>query len=133
MSYTTDGYTQALCQLIEEIQADIVLMGHTSIGKDLAPRTAARLDAGLVSDCTAVSVEDGEVVFTRPIYSGKAFQEKVFNEGIVFATLRANNFEIARKERAIRDHFLSSSDQRFKNRDKGYCSKDYKQCRPERS
>src|SRR3954453_17026094 len=40
--YTTDGYTQALCQLIEEIQTDVVLMGHTSIGKDMAPRTAAR-------------------------------------------------------------------------------------------
>ncbi|MBD1383607.1 electron transfer flavoprotein subunit alpha/FixB family protein [Metabacillus arenae] len=96
--YTTDGYTQALCQLIEEIQADIVIMGHTSIGKDLAPRVAARFDAGLVSDCTAVSVEEGEVVFTRPIYSGKAFEKKVFNQGKVFATLRANNFETTEKD-----------------------------------
>src|SRR5207247_171381 len=75
-------------------QADIVLMGHTSIGKDIAPRVAARLDAGLVSDCTSVAVEDGTVVFTRPIYSGKAFQKKVFNQGRVFATIRPNNFEI---------------------------------------
>lgn len=96
--YTMDGYTHALSQLIEEIQADIVLMGHTSIGKDLAPRVAARLDSGLVSDCTAVSVEAGEVVFTRPIYAGKAFQKKVFNQGKVFATLRANNFEVTEKE-----------------------------------
>lgn len=92
--YTVDGYTQALCQLIGDIQADMVFIGHTSIGKDVAPRAAARLDVGLVSDCTAVSVEAGEVVFTRPIYSGKAFQKKVFHQGKVFATLRANNFEI---------------------------------------
>lgn len=96
--YTMDGYTQALCQLVEEIQADIVLMGHTSIGKDVAPRAAARLDAGLVSDCTAASVEEGELVLTRPIYSGKAFQKKVFNKGKVFATLRANNYEITEKD-----------------------------------
>ncbi|WP_260287189.1 electron transfer flavoprotein subunit alpha/FixB family protein [Peribacillus aracenensis] len=96
--YTMDGYTQALTQLIEEIEADIVLMGHTSIGKDVTPRVAARLDAGLVSDCTAVSIEDGTVIFTRPIYAGKAFQDKVFNQGKIFATIRANNFVISVKD-----------------------------------
>ncbi len=93
-TYTTDAYTQALCQLIEEAGADVILMGHTAIGKDVAPRAAARLGLGLVSDCTGVDVEGGKVVFTRPIYAGKAFQKKVFNEGKVFATLRPNNFDV---------------------------------------
>lgn len=92
-AYTTDAYTQALCQLIEEVQADVILLGHTAIGKDVAPRTAARLGLGLVSDCTGVELVNGEIIFTRPIYAGKAFQKKVFNEGKVFATLRPNNFE----------------------------------------
>ena len=39
-------------------------------------------------------MENGNIVFTRPIYAGKAFQKKVFNEGKVFATLRPNNFDI---------------------------------------
>ena len=93
-TYTTDAYTQALCQLIEEVQAEVILLGHTAIGKDLAPRVTARLGAGLVSDCTGVELEDGEIVFTRPIYAGKAFQKKVFSQGKVFATLRPNNFEL---------------------------------------
>ncbi|MDM5339075.1 electron transfer flavoprotein subunit alpha/FixB family protein [Fictibacillus enclensis] len=92
--YTTDAYVQALGQLIEEVKAEIILLGHTAIGKDLAPRVAARLGAGLISDCTGVNLENGEIVFTRPIYAGKAFQKKVFNQGKVFATLRPNNFEI---------------------------------------
>ena len=95
--YTTDAYTQALCQLIDEVQADVILMGHTAIGKDVAPRVAARLGLGLVSDCTGAELENGNIVFTRPIYAGKAFQKKVFNEGKVFATLRPNNFEIQKK------------------------------------
>lgn len=95
--YTTDAYAQALCQLIEEVQADVILMGHTAIGKDVAPRVAARLRAGLVSDCTGAALENGAIVFTRPIYSGKAFQKKVMNQGKVFATLRPNNFEIQEK------------------------------------
>lgn len=94
VAYTTDAYTQALCQVIEEVQAEVILLGHTAIGKDVAPRVAARLGAGLASDCTGADLENGDIVFTRPIYAGKAFQKKVFNQGKVFATLRPNNFEI---------------------------------------
>lgn len=96
-TYTTDAYTDALASLIEEVQPDIILMGHTAIGKDLAPRIAARLGIGLISDCTGVETKDGQNVFTRPIYAGKAFEKKVFNEGIQFATLRPNNFEASEK------------------------------------
>ena len=63
-------------------------MGHTAIGKDVAPRVAARFGAGLASDCIGADLENGDIVFTRPIYAGKAFQKKVFNQGKVFATLR---------------------------------------------
>ncbi|MEH7416477.1 electron transfer flavoprotein subunit alpha/FixB family protein [Neobacillus drentensis] len=94
VTYTIDAYTQALCQVIEEVQAEVILMGHTAIGRDMAPRVAARLGAGLASDCTGADLENGEIIFTRPIYAGKAFQKKAFNQGKVFATLRPNNFEI---------------------------------------
>lgn len=93
-TYTTDAYVQALTQLINEVQADVILLGHTAIGKDVAPRVAAKFAAGLAADCTGADLENGEIVFTRPIYAGKAFQKKVFNQGKVFATLRPNNVEL---------------------------------------
>ncbi|MBU8878011.1 electron transfer flavoprotein subunit alpha/FixB family protein [Bacillus sp. FJAT-29790] len=96
-TYTTDAYAEALAGLIEEVQADIILMGHTAIGKDLAPRIAARLGIGLISDCTGVETKDGKIVFARPIYAGKAFEKKTFREGKKFATLRPNNFETSEK------------------------------------
>ena len=40
--YTTDAYVQALTQLVDEVQADVVLLGHTAIGKDVTPRVAAK-------------------------------------------------------------------------------------------
>ncbi|MEW9669904.1 electron transfer flavoprotein subunit alpha/FixB family protein [Ammoniphilus sp. 3BR4] len=92
--YTTDAYAQALVQLIQEVQADVILMGHTAIGKDLAPRVAARLGLGLITDSTGIEVVDGSIQFNRPIYAGKAFQKKSFKEGTIFATLRPNNFEL---------------------------------------
>jgi electron transfer flavoprotein alpha subunit len=89
--YTTDAYFQAFKQVIDKVQPDVILTGHTSAGKDVSPRIAARLGLGLISDCTNVELKDGRIVFTRPIYAGKAFVKKAVKEGTVFATLRPNN------------------------------------------
>lgn len=92
---TSEAFSQALTQLIHDVQPDVVLAGHTSLGKDIMPRVAAKIGAGLISDCTAIETSAEPITFVRPIYAGKAFQKKSFEEGIVFATLRPNNFEIA--------------------------------------
>ncbi|UOF91106.1 electron transfer flavoprotein subunit alpha/FixB family protein [Fodinisporobacter ferrooxydans] len=105
--YTPDCYKQALLKVIGEVQPQIVLTGHTSIGKDLFPSVAARLNAGLVSDCTDVETGDG-IVFTRPIYSGKAFQKKQITDGIVMATIRPNNLEAIENPVAAETIKLSS-------------------------
>lgn len=89
--YTPDGYTQALTALIADVQADVLLFGHTAIGKDLAPKLAARLGIGLVTDCTSIDVDGDTVTFVRPIYAGKAFEKKQFIEGTLCATIRPNN------------------------------------------
>lgn len=93
--YTTDAYSKSLRQVIDEVEPDAILMPHTAIGKDLAPRIAARLGLGLVSDVIDVQVEDGDVIFTRPIFSGKAFEKKKVISGIPFATVRPNNIPAA--------------------------------------
>lgn len=90
--YTPDGYKQALLNVIEEVQPEVVLTGHTSIGKDIFPRVAARLNVAVISDCIEVEVGEG-IVFTRPIYSGKAFEKKEITEGLVMTTIRPNNIE----------------------------------------
>jgi electron transfer flavoprotein alpha subunit len=93
--YTPDGYVQALTQLVNKIEPDVILVGHTAIGKDVAPRVAARLGLGLVSDVTNIELEEKEIIFTRPIYAGKAFQKKKIISGTVFATIRPNNIALA--------------------------------------
>ncbi len=54
--YTTDGYTKVITDAIKEYRPEIVLYGATHIGRDLAPRCAARLDVGLTADCTHLNV-----------------------------------------------------------------------------
>ncbi|SET43658.1 electron transfer flavoprotein alpha subunit apoprotein [Oceanobacillus limi] len=89
--YTSDGYGQAVLSVIEEESPYGIVMGHTAVGKDLTPKLAAKLETGLISDVTGIDVDGDEVVFTRPIYSGKAFEKKTITSGVVFATIRPNN------------------------------------------
>ncbi|MDP5276696.1 electron transfer flavoprotein subunit alpha/FixB family protein [Chengkuizengella axinellae] len=90
-TYTTDAYTQAFTSIIHEKNPDVILMPHTAMGKDFAPRAAARIGCGLITDCTNVEISDGNIVFTRPIYAGKAFQRRVVVRDQIFATIRPNN------------------------------------------
>ncbi|RYM06066.1 electron transfer flavoprotein subunit alpha/FixB family protein [Sporolactobacillus sp. THM7-7] len=92
--YTPDAYKQAMLQIIGEVDPDAIIMGHTAIGKDVAPRVAARLGLGLITDCTDVCTDSGEVIGVRPIYAGKAFQKKKFIGKKSFVTIRANNIEL---------------------------------------
>lgn len=89
--YSSDGYTQALMAVIDQESPEGIILGHTSLGKDLAPRVAGKLGSGLISDAIAVEEAGGNIVFTRPIYSGKAFEKRVVTDGIIFATIRPNN------------------------------------------
>jgi electron transfer flavoprotein alpha subunit len=87
-----DAYVHVWKKLIDHVQPNILLTGHTPVGRDVAPRVAMALQLGLVSDCIAVELMDyGTAVFTRPIYAGKAFVTKTVPNGIPFATIRPNN------------------------------------------
>ncbi len=99
-AYTTDAYQQALLQVIESEKPEGLIMGHTAQGKDLSPRIAAKLNAGLVSDVVSIELDGGEPVFTRPIYSGKAFEKIKIKDGLVIATVRPNNIAPPEKDEA---------------------------------
>lgn len=96
--YTSEGYGQAVLQIIEAESPDSIVMGHTATGKDLTPKIASRLEIGLVSDVVAIDSAAEKPVFTRPIYSGKAFEKKVIKDGINFVTVRPNNMSALDKD-----------------------------------
>lgn len=89
--YTSDGYSQALLAVIEEENPQGVVFGHTALGKDLSPKIASKLQAGLISDVTAIEGAGDDVAFIHPIYSGKAFEKVKVKDGIIIASIRPNN------------------------------------------
>ncbi|MBB3867670.1 electron transfer flavoprotein subunit alpha/FixB family protein [Parageobacillus toebii NBRC 107807] len=92
-NYTSDGYSQALKAVIDAENPEGIVLGHTSLGKDLSPKLAVKLNSGLVSDVVSVEEAGGNLIFTRPIYSGKAFEKKIVTDGVIFVTVRPNNIQ----------------------------------------
>jgi electron transfer flavoprotein alpha subunit len=91
-SYHAAGYARAVAAAAQTLGPKLVLFANSAMGRDLAPRVAARLDAGLASDCTALAVEGGRLIATRPVYAGKAIQKVAFKGPVALASLRPKAF-----------------------------------------
>jgi electron transfer flavoprotein alpha subunit len=94
-AYSAQGFALALAEVIRRTAPRAVFFAATAMGRDLAPRLAAKLGAALASDCTRVSVKDGALEFIRPIYAGKALLTVALKSAPALATLRPNVFPAA--------------------------------------
>jgi electron transfer flavoprotein alpha subunit len=90
--YLTETYAAALAQVCKDAQPSVVLLGASSNGRDLAPRLAAKLDAGVASDVDRLEWSDGKLRARRPVYSGKAFATVEVSSTPAIATTRPNAF-----------------------------------------
>ncbi|MER0278845.1 MULTISPECIES: electron transfer flavoprotein subunit alpha/FixB family protein [unclassified Clostridioides] len=70
--FTTDGYAISIADLIEVKKPEVVLVGATSIGRDIAPRIAGKIGTGLTADCTKLEIDltDNKLLQTRPAFGG---------------------------------------------------------------
>ena len=94
--YLTDLYVGALEKLDKQIKPEILLLGHTSLGRDLAPRLAFRLETGLTQDCIELSIDPETKLLqkTKPVYGGNALAIYICEEGRPqMATIRPKAME----------------------------------------
>lgn len=71
LQYNTEPYAQAITQIVNEYKPAVVLIGATTIGRDLGPRLSARLTTGLTADCTGLAIsDDRDLLMTRPAFGG---------------------------------------------------------------
>ncbi len=73
--YSSEGYAEVVSRAAEQAQPSAIFFSATGMGRDLAPRAAARLGVGALADVTALEIDGGAFVATRPVYSGKAFSK----------------------------------------------------------
>lgn len=93
--YTTDAYANILSGLIQSADPAVVILGASAQGKDLAGRLAARLDAGVAMDCTAIKLDNGSLTYTRPMFGGKIVAEVEIDGAPQIVAIRPNVMDIA--------------------------------------
>jgi len=88
--YNPEAYLTALGPLLDDLTPHAIFLGHTALGRDLAPAIAARLGAGQISDVIAIEAAE-EITFLRPVYAGKAIEKRSFHQTPWIVTIRPNN------------------------------------------
>ena len=95
-TYAPEAYAEAVKLAVASLTPEVLLFGATGQGRDLSARAAARLGAGLASDCVGFEWKDGGLVARRPIFAGKAFARVAFGAARpCVASVRPNTFQPA--------------------------------------
>jgi len=91
--YTPDGYTEAMERVVRSLDPQYVVMPHTYLVRDFAPKLAARFGKSLISDCIRAKVNNGVPTFTRRIFLGKIDADVVSDgESPVFVTFQSGAY-----------------------------------------
>lgn len=93
LNYSSSGYRDAIIDFVKESDVDILIMGNTALGNDLAPRLAVKLNSGCIMDCISLKAESGEITAVKPVYAGKANITLKINTDKKVFTIRPNVFK----------------------------------------
>lgn len=91
-NYSTSAYADLFVEYSNECGADHFVFSNTAMGKDLAPKIAVKLDAGIIVDAVHFEYEGENITATRPVYAGKALIDVKLNSDKKVFTLRPNVF-----------------------------------------
>lgn len=93
--YNPELFAATLTPLLQKVAAPIVLASSTVLARDLFPRLGARLDTGIISDCTQLKISGDSVSVRRPMYAGKCSAEVNFlNSAMKIILMRPNQLPI---------------------------------------
>jgi electron transfer flavoprotein alpha subunit len=92
---SAESWLPPVAEVVGRSEAGLVLFPHTLLSRELAPRLAFRLAAGLVTDCVALKVEAGALLLTKPVYGGGALADYAIESTPAIATLRPGAFAAA--------------------------------------
>jgi len=91
-NYSTEGYAHVLKQIADSVNPSVIILSASAMGRDLAPRLAAKMDIPLFSDITVMTVQDGAITITRPIFAGKVLMIAKATKTPMMVTLRPKMF-----------------------------------------
>ena len=93
IKYSYSAIAKAVSEFAKQNGFNIILFSGTGFGKAVSPSVAIMTDSAIVPDITKISVENGNISVTKPVYAGKAFAEIKVNSANVVLSLRPNVFK----------------------------------------
>lgn len=106
--YSTEYYSKLLVDLVGVTKPEILLIGATNQGRDLAPRVAAALKTGLTADCVELDInEKGQLTATRPTFGGQLMATILCKNYPQMATVRPNVFKVHSVNDKVDTEFIS--------------------------
>ena len=91
--FAVESYRAALLKAVEASDAELILMGATKRGKELAPRIAAALNAGCMTECNKIEYVDGEIVIERLTYGGSTIAKETSTSKPTIITVAPRSFD----------------------------------------
>ncbi len=109
--YRTEPYYRAICYLIDKYKPEIVLVGATGLGRDLAGAVATELQTGLTADCTGLTIDDQRFLLqTRPAFGGNIMATIVTERTRPqMATVRPHVMPLPEKNTSLKGDIISES------------------------
>lgn len=108
--YSTEYYSKLIVDLAKETKPEILLIGATNEGRDLAPRVSGALETGLTADCTDLDInEKGQLAATRPTFGGQLMATILCKTYPQMATIRPNVFKVNPENSFVQTEFISKS------------------------
>jgi electron transfer flavoprotein alpha subunit len=114
-TYNPELFCTALVAAAQKIQPQVILGSASSVGRDLFPRAAARLQTGVASDCIELQIQGDTVTAKKPMYAGKCFAQVEFtNSPIKMVLMRANQLPVdapdTSKSASVVEHSVQKTD-----------------------
>lgn len=107
-NYSTEYYSKLLVDLVGVVKPEILLVGATNQGRDLAPRVASALGTGLTADCIELDINDeGKLAATRPTFGGQLMATILCRNYPQMATVRPNVFKVELEPISKNTEFIS--------------------------
>lgn len=108
-AYQTDSYLAVMEKVAGEVQPEIILLGQTSIGRDLAPRLAFRLDTAVTMDCIVLEIDPDSkrLLQTKPVYGGNARAVYTTDSDPQIATVRSKVMDPAQPDSSRKGEVVS--------------------------
>ena len=96
--FSAEAYANIIAEIISSRGAKVVLMPHTSQGKDYSPRVAVKTKSGIIADAVELAMDGDRVIAKKPVYSGKAFAKLKSGSDVQLITVRPNSQQVVEKK-----------------------------------